>query len=121
MLDAAEPFRQLFEVITAAQDRRSNERKPYTGIQRIVYLTGVPSKPVQVYFRDVSASGCSFITRELPKCDDLLVELGKCPNCVYMQAKVAHIAPTRVAGQLKFTVGCRFIRRADPSGPADAT
>ncbi|MCE9603509.1 MAG: diguanylate cyclase [Planctomycetia bacterium] len=99
-------------------DRRAGNRKGFETLQWIAPY--VPNQIlrresfVQVRCRDISPGGFSFVLRERPEFDEVVVGLGIYPNMTYVRAKLVHVAPGTPTPST-FLIGCRFAERL-PSG-----
>lgn len=96
-------------------DRRAARRHAFECEQAIARYQGsvVPSYSAfrTVRCRDLSATGCCFVTDEPLDFTNLTVALGVPPNLKYVAAKVTHVVPIQDDGALRFRVGCRFLQR----------
>lgn len=95
-------------------DRRNGRRAGFETMQWLAPF--IPGKPIrresflEVRCRDISLGGFSFVLREKPDFDEVIVALGAEPNMTYVRAKVVHVAnDTPMPGQL--LIGCRFAER----------
>lgn len=111
-MTSSNPFAAFFEDCVARDERRKEPRSPYRCVQRIAYPIGDQRDVVEVQFCELSTSGCSFVSLGVPPVKELVVELGRRPNLIYLHASVTYVEPTLFAGQALFAVGCKFTGRA---------
>jgi hypothetical protein len=76
----------------------------------------------EVMFYDISTRGFSFVARQPPDYEHLLVGLGRPPRIKYYRGQVVHVEPLADTQDDAFLVSCRFIGRVScpllPQRPA---
>ena len=96
-------------------DRRDRSRRAYPYQQRVAPVIGgeLPALDLfeEVFCRDISAGGFSYLTPVKPDCKAIVVALGVPPSTTYLAANVLHSRPTERNGQPMFVVGCRYTGR----------
>jgi hypothetical protein len=96
-------------------ERRGSKRTSFAKTQLIAPYqgNGRPDKSLfsEVECHDISASGFSFITPELPKFDSLVLVLGSAPNMTYMTADITNRVQMTRDEETLYRVGCRFTGR----------
>jgi hypothetical protein len=96
---------------------RTSKRRAFPFRQRVAFgkWAGEPPEEafVDVTFRDVSASGCSFMLTTRPEANQLLVQLGTVNHRVLVEAEVVHSTLHQDEFGATFLIGCRFLRRLE--------
>jgi len=107
----------------AAGEQRQAPRRAYAYMQRIapVSADGTPSEEDfrDIQFRDLSASGVSFVLSEEPKFRRCVVELGAADRKMRVLAEVARTEVSEHQGRKVCLVGCRFIGRLGADAAPD--
>lgn len=96
-------------------DRRRAVRRPFNYRQCVAPYRGgeLPSKAVfrEVSCQDISSTGFSFLSPQLPDFDSLVVALGVSPNLTYMTANIVGRFQLADAPAPLYRIGCRFSGR----------
>jgi diguanylate cyclase (GGDEF)-like protein len=96
-------------------DRRCAVRRPFNYRQCVAPYRGgeLPSKAVfrEVSCQDISSTGFSFLSPQLPDFDSLVVALGVSPNLTYMTANIVGRFQLADAPAPLYRIGCRFSGR----------
>jgi PilZ domain-containing protein len=98
-------------VAQGGAEKRRDERVSYKCKQRIAFGTAPDAEFVEVEFRDLSTTGCSFWYKQLLPVEEIVVELGRPPHLIYLKARVVHVTPVLVGGLSSFVIGCEFTGR----------
>lgn len=93
-------------------ERRMSFRRPFTFRQHIAPYHG-GSLPGKASFRvvecqDISSTGFSFLSTQLPDFDSLVVALGAPPRLTYLQAHIVNRFPVNDGSMPLYRIGCRF-------------
>ena len=111
----AEPGRLL-------QDDRRTVRYPYHRSQYVAsYEEGHVPEPGdfrQVECHEISTGGLSYLCRERPLSQFLVISLGDEERPIYMKVRVAHVRDVCWQGKACFRVGCEFLERLEELLPA---
>ncbi len=96
-------------------DKRSSPRREYSYFQHVAPILNnrLPTDDqfMKVACCDISAGGLSYLLKEAPGYDELVISLGAPPNAGKIIAKVVRVVEKQVNGQAVFQVGCQFIGR----------
>ncbi|NLS90557.1 MAG: PAS domain S-box protein [Planctomycetaceae bacterium] len=96
-------------------EKRSSPRREFYYYQRIAPLRNkcVPSDDefVRVVCCDISAGGFSFLSKEPPTFQELVISLGTAPHDRKVVAKVVRVVDRDMDGEKMHQVGCQFIGR----------
>lgn len=96
-------------------DRRRAVRRPFNFRQCVAPYRGgeLPSKAVfrEVSCQDISSTGFSFLSPQLPDFDSLVVALGVSPNLTYMTANIVGRFQVDDSPAPLYRIGCRFSGR----------
>ncbi len=97
---------------TPAANRRGAARRAFDYRQFVAPYNGgsLPSKATfrEVTCQDISATGFSFYSSQLPDFDSLVVALGVSPNVTYMSARIVNRAQVADDPAPMYRIGCRF-------------
>lgn len=96
-----------------AEGRVHAERRPYHALQYMAPWSGSLPSPAaysEVACNDLSSSGVSFFTKELPAEKVIVITLGQ-EHELLMQAEIVHYQRRQQANAFVYFVGCRFTRR----------
>lgn len=138
-------FYQLIHQLTGTgetaddSERRGKPRHAFPSVQRIAPRLGrylpAESEFFEVQCHDLNGGGFSYLARQHPQYDSLVVALGDPPNYIYLVAKITHCSqvivypsgvieplgnrathasyesPEGERGRLMVRVGCRFTQR----------
>lgn len=101
--------------VPTGMDRRRAVRRPFNYRQCVAPYRGgeLPSKAVfrEVSCQDISSTGFSFLSPQLPDFDSLVVALGVSPNLTYMTANIVGRFQLADAPAPLYRIGCRFSGR----------
>ncbi len=101
----------------AGIEGRQSKRRAFPFRQRVAFGVWDGTPPDEAFtdvtFRDVSASGCSFLVATRPTEERLLVQLGTEDHLVFVQAEVVHCTPKAAEGEEAYLIGCRFLKRVE--------
>jgi hypothetical protein len=96
---------------------RRSKRRAFPFRQRVAFGVWDATPPDEAFtdvtFRDVSASGCSFLVAARPTEERLLVQLGTEDHLVFVQAEVVHCTQKGAEREDAYLIGCRFLKRAE--------
>ena len=96
---------------------RRAKRRAFPFQQRVAFGKWEGTPPDEAFtnvtFRDVSASGCSFLVSQRPTEERLLVQLGTSEHILFVQAEVVHCTAKTDEWGEAFMIGCRFLRRVE--------
>lgn len=99
----------------SGMDRRRAMRRPFNFRQCVAPYRGgeLPSKAVfrEVSCQDISSTGFSFLSPQLPDFDSLVVALGVSPNLTYMTANIVGRFQVDDSPAPLYRIGCRFSGR----------
>jgi len=112
--DAGSPEEAMADA-TPASNRRRAARRSFDYRQFVAPYNGgsLPSKATfrEVACQDISATGFSFYSSQLPDFDSLVVALGVAPNLTYMSARIVNRAQVADDPAPMYRIGCRFSGR----------
>lgn len=96
-------------------NRRGAARRSFDFRQFVAPYNGgsLPNKATfrEVACQDISATGFSFYSSQLPDFDSLVVALGVAPNLTYMTARIVNRAQVADDPAPMYRIGCRFSGR----------
>ena len=96
-------------------DRRAAMRRGFPHKQFVAPYHGgcLPSRVSfrEVMCRDISATGFSFLSSQIPDFESLVVALGVAPNLTYMTARVINRVQIADHPAPLYRIGCRFSGR----------
>lgn len=106
--------------VARVHEKRAVPRRPYPCVQAVgpCYDNQLPrlDQFQDVRCRDISPRGFSFITREIPDFQELVVTFGKSPTRLFLRARVVHVSPFCHEGVDCLLVGCQYLGRVELSG-----
>lgn len=99
-------------------ERRTSARRPFAFRQQVAPYHG-GSLPGRASFRevecqDISPTGFSFLSTQLPDFDLLVVALGVPPRLTYLQAQIVNRFPVADSSAPLYRIGCRFAGQVMP-------
>jgi hypothetical protein len=96
---------------------RLSKRRAFPFQQRVAFgmWDGPPPEEafVDVTFRDVSASGCSFHLPTEPEGNRLVVQLGTESHRIIVEAEVVHATLQKDEFGEAYLIGCRFLKKSN--------
>ncbi len=94
---------------------RAYQRYAYPHRQRVAYDAGKsPLSQLEffdVLFHDISREGFSFYTDAMPAGNQVVAELGRGPQTIYVRGKIQHVTPAVRNDEATIVVGCLFTGR----------
>jgi hypothetical protein len=109
------PTRQTVDepvVVPSGKDRRMSLRREFEYRQSVAPYHGglLPGKASfrEVECQDISSTGFSFLSSQLPDFDSIVVALGVAPDLVYLQAQIVNRFQVNDGPAPLYRIGCRF-------------
>ncbi|HET6879774.1 MAG TPA: hypothetical protein VFI31_06455 [Pirellulales bacterium] len=97
----------------SGKDRRISSRRAFEFRQRVAPYHGglLPGKASfrEVECQDISSTGFSFLSSQLPDFDSIVVALGAAPELVYLQAQIVNRFEVADGPAPLYRIGCRFV------------
>lgn len=95
------------------KNRRMSPRRPFQYRQQVAPYHGglLPGKASfrEVECQDISSTGFSFLSSQLPDFDSIVVALGVAPQQVYLWAHIVSRFPLNDGPAPLYRIGCRFV------------
>lgn len=108
---AAAPAKTIAD--SSEKNRRQSPRRPFEFRQQVApYHGGVlPGKASfrEVECQDISSTGFSFLSSQLPDFDSIVVALGVAPQQVYLWAQIVSRSSLDDGPAPLYRIGCRFV------------
>lgn len=103
---------------SSGAERRASARRPFAFRQHVAPYHGgsLPGKASfrEVECQDISSTGFSFLSSQLPDFDSLVVALGAPPRLTYLQAQIVNRFPVHDGMAPLYRIGCRFAGQVVP-------
>lgn len=104
--------------LLSGPERRTSARRSFAFRQQVAPYHG-GSLPGRASFRevecqDISSTGFSFLSTQLPDFDSLVVALGVPPRLTYLQAQIVNRFPIADSAAPLYRIGCRFAGQVMP-------
>ncbi|HVA45476.1 MAG TPA: hypothetical protein VNH11_03745 [Pirellulales bacterium] len=103
---------QISVAVPSGPERRTSTRRPFTFRQFVAPYHGgaLPCKASfrEVECQDISSTGFSFLSTQLPDFDSLVVALGVPPHQTYLQAHIVNRFSVDDGVAPLYRIGCRF-------------
>lgn len=100
------------------RNRRKSPRRPFQYRQQVAPYHGgmLPGKASfrEVECQDISSTGFSFLSSQLPDFDSIVVALGIAPQQVYLWAHIVSRFPLDDGPAPLYRIGCRFVGPVNP-------
>lgn len=97
----------------ARKNRRQSPRRPFQYRQQVAPYHGgsLPGKASfrEVECQDISSTGFSFLSSQLPDFDSIVVALGAAPQQIYLWAHIVSRFPLDDGPAPLYRIGCRFV------------
>ncbi|HVX14561.1 MAG TPA: hypothetical protein VHC22_25460 [Pirellulales bacterium] len=100
-------------VLPTGKDRRQTARQIFEYRQSVAPYQGglLPGKASfrEVECQDISSTGFSFLSSQLPDFDSIVVALGVAPHLVYLHAQIVNRFQVVDGSAPIYRIGCRFV------------